>query len=284
MGNIFSLFGSTKPETKVILITGASSGMGKESALTLVKRGHIVFGAARRVDKMQEIVQAGGHVVQMDVTDEKQIVQAVSHIIKEQGRIDVLVNNAGYGLMGAIEDVSMDDARHQFDVNLFGLARLTTEVVPHMRNQGKGTIINISSVGGKIYMPFFGWYHAAKHALEGWSDCLRLELSPFNIKVVIVEPGGIKSEFAEVATEAGTGRSKGSLYGQSIEKYLESAKGRASHYSPPSVIADVIVKASETTHPKRRYVAGAFARQLLFVRSWFGDAVFDLLMLRAFRN
>ena len=276
MGNIFS---TRKPETKVILITGASAGIGKQSALDLIKRGHIVYGAARRVGQMQDIVKAGGHAIQLDVLSESDIVDAVKRIVQEQGRIDVLVNNAGYGVMGPVECVSMEDARRQYDVNIFGLARLTKEVIPHMRKERKGTIINISSIGGKIYMPYGAWYQSTKHALEGWSDCLRLELHPFNIKVSIVEPGGISTEFGGVAVSPVVDRIKGSPYEESVEKYLNSRRKMAPKYSHPSVISDVIVKASESANPKRRYLAG-YGKQLLSIRFWLGDAFYDFLMLK----
>jgi NAD(P)-dependent dehydrogenase (short-subunit alcohol dehydrogenase family) len=158
---------------KVILITGASSGMGKETAIQLLKEGHIVYGAARRVEQMQDIVNDGGFAIALDVSSEQQIINGVAQIIKEQGKIDVLWNNAGYGLYGAIEDIKIEEARRQFEVNLFGLARITQEVLPYMRKAGQGLIINTSSMGGKMYTPLGAWYHATKHALEGWSDCLR---------------------------------------------------------------------------------------------------------------
>lgn len=195
MGNLFSFF-KKKVTPKVILVTGASSGIGKITSLHLLERGHIVYGAARRVDRMQDIVAKGGHAIPLDVTDGNSCVEAVKRIVKEQGKVDVLVNNAGFALYGPVEEVSLEDAKRQFDVNLFGLARITKEVIPKMRESG-GTIINVSSMGGRIYAPFGSWYHATKYALEGWSDCLRLELAPFGIKVAIVEPGGFKTEVSE---------------------------------------------------------------------------------------
>jgi NAD(P)-dependent dehydrogenase (short-subunit alcohol dehydrogenase family) len=271
MGNFFS-----NPESKVILITGASAGIGKESALTLVKRGHIVYGAARRVDKMQDLVQAGGHAVGLDVTNEQQVKDAVKRIIKEQGRIDVLVNNAGMLLDGAVEDISIEDARRQFEVNLFGLASMTKEVLPHMRKVRKGTIVNISSIYGKTYTPFSAWYVASKHALEGWSDCLRLELSLFNIKVAIIEPGLIQTEIFDVS-QAQAHVPKDSPYATSVPTHSDMNKmlEQASH---PSVIANIITKASESVNPKRRYVAGTFSFISLFVRSWFGDSLNDFII------
>ena len=186
-------------QQKVILVTGASAGIGKDAALALLKRGHIVYGAARRVEKMQDIVKAGGHALPMDVTNEAQVVEVVKTIIKQSGRIDVLVNNAGYSTPGPVEEVPIAEAKRNFDVNLFGLARLTQEVLPYMRKAKSGSIVNVSSVVGKTYFPFGAWYIATKHALEGWSDTLRLELHPFNIKVAIIEPGAIRTEFMDVA-------------------------------------------------------------------------------------
>ena len=186
---------------KVILITGASSGMGKVTAETLIAAGHAVYGAARRVEKMQSLVDTGGHAIGMDITDEAQVQAAVDRVLSEQGHIDVLVNNAGYAVYGAVEQVSIEDARRQFEVNLFGLASLTQKILPHMRERGSGHIINVSSIGGKVYTPLGAWYHATKHALEGWSDSLRVETAGFGIKVSIIEPGAIQTEFSDVMTD-----------------------------------------------------------------------------------
>ena len=182
--------------SRVVLVTGASSGIGEATATQMAAAGFTVYGAARRVDRIAQL--PGVIPIAMDVTDEDQVSAAVQRIIDEQGSLDILVNNAGYAQYGPVEDISIDAARRQFDVNIFGLARLTQLVIPHMRAQGKGTIVNISSMGGRIYTPMGAWYHATKHALEGWSDCLRVELAPQGIEVIIVEPGGIASEFNEV--------------------------------------------------------------------------------------
>lgn len=151
---------------KVILITGASAGIGKETAKLLAKEGHIVYGAARRVDKMQELVQYGVRLLAMDVTDDASMIKGVNEIIATEKRIDVLVNNAGYGSYGAVEDVPLDEARYQFEVNVFGLARLIQLVLPHMRSQKSGRIINVSSMGGKFGEPHGAWYHATKFAVK----------------------------------------------------------------------------------------------------------------------
>ncbi len=263
---------------QVILITGASSGMGKEGALALIKQGHTVYGAARRVDKMQDLVQAGGQTLALDVTDEARVKDAVDQIIREQGRIDVLVNNAGYAVYGAVEDVTLEDARRQFEVNLFGLAAITKAVLPHMRQVRSGKIINIASMGGKMYTPLGAWYHATKHALEGWSDCLRLELAPFGIQVVVVEPGGIETEFGQVAFEPMLERAKGSPYEQMTRKVAEGV-ARAGKLSPPSVIANTIAEAVSAKRPRTRYRRGKFAKPMVWLRTYLGDRAFDRILM-----
>ena len=186
---------------KIILITGASSGIGKATAKRLISEGHIVYGAARRVENMSDLEEMGGHAIRMDITNEAEVTAAVQRIMDENDRFDVLVNNAGYAVYGAVEQIPIDQARRQFEVNLFGLASLTQKIIPIMREQGAGQIINISSVGGKIYSPLGAWYHATKHALEGWSDALRIELAQFGIQVSIIEPGAIVTEFTDVMNE-----------------------------------------------------------------------------------
>jgi len=170
---------------KVALVTGASSGIGKETAKLLVQAGYTVYGAARRVDKMQDLQAIGVKLLAMDVTDDASMVSGVATLLAAENRMDVLVNNAGYGSFGALEDVPLSEARYQFEVNIFGLARLTQLLLPTMRTQRSGTIVNISSIGGKLGEPHGAWYHATKHAVEGLSDSLRMELKQFNIKVVM---------------------------------------------------------------------------------------------------
>jgi len=187
--------------TKTALVTGASSGIGEATAVKLHELGFTVHGAARRVDRLVQLAGHGIKPLAMDVTDEDSMRAGVERILAETGRIDVLVNNAGYGSYGAIEDVPMDEARRQFEVNVFGLARLAQLVLPHMRELRSGTIVNISSMGGKIYTPLGGWYHGTKFAVEALSDCLRIETKPFGINVVVIEPGGIKTEWGEIAAD-----------------------------------------------------------------------------------
>ena len=262
---------------KVILITGASSGIGKDTALSLIKEGHIVYGAARRLEMMQDIIQAGGHAIKMDILKERNIDDVVNQIIKEQNRIDVLINNAGYGLWGAVETISIDEAKRQFDVNIFGLAYLTKKIIPFMREQKSGKIINMSSMGGKVYTPFGAWYHATKYALEGWSDCLRIELKSFGIDVILIEPGVIKTEFQDVMMDSTVERSIGTPYEKklkALEKATQEMYTRGIG-SPPSTITKLIIKAINSHNPKRRYVGGLFAKPMLFIKKWFGDKMYE---------
>ena len=263
---------------KVILITGASSGIGKETALKLIREGHTVYGAARRVEKMKDLQEGGGYAIAMDVTDDQTIQNGVKRIIQEQGKIDVLVNNAGYAIYGAVEETSIDDARRQFEVNLFGLARLTQLVLSYMRAEKSGTIINISSMGGKVYFPLGAWYHGTKHALEGWSDSLRLELKQFGLNVVIIEPGAIKTEFGDVMTAPMMERSGEGPYAKItrvMEKAVIDSYEKPNASSPPSVIAHVISKAIKAKKPKTRYVAGKMAKPMMWIRKYLGDRVYD---------
>jgi NAD(P)-dependent dehydrogenase (short-subunit alcohol dehydrogenase family) len=196
--------------SKVALVTGASSGIGEATALRLKALGYTVYAAARRVDRMRPLADAGVQVLAMDVTDDASMQAGIEEMVRRSGRIDVLVNNAGYGSYGAVEDVPLAEGRAQFDVNVFGAVRLIQLAVPHMRSQRSGTIINITSMGGKIHTPLGAWYHGTKFALEAISDCLRLELRPFGIDVVIIEPGGIKTEWgASPQTNCATSPAKG---------------------------------------------------------------------------
>lgn len=264
---------------KVILITGTSSGIGKATAKCLLKDGHIIYGASRGIEQMRDLEAEGASVFEMDITKSDDITHVVNTLIEREGRIDVLFNNAGYGAYGAVEDVSVDEARQQFEVNLFGLAELTKLVIPHMREQGSGRIINTSSMGGKIYMPLGAWYHASKHALEGWSDALRFELAQFGIDVVIIEPGIIDTNFTDGMVKPMLERSGSGPYGKLANAMAESTEHAYDHNSsPPDVIAKMVAKAIEARKPKTRYVAGRLARPLLFIRKYLGDRVFDWLL------
>ena len=272
--------------SKVILITGASSGLGSEATLLLGTQGHTVYAGARRMDRLAELATHGVIPVEMDVSVAGDNERAVSRIIESEGRIDVLINNAGFGLYGPIEDTPIDEARRQFEVNLFGLAHLTQLVLPHMRVQGSGRIVNVSSMLGRIFMPQSAWYLATKHALEGWSDCLRLETAPFGIQVVLIEPGSIKTEFGR-GIGAQLRRLEGaSAYQAQIDPFLEMLDnpGAGFRQTEARALAKVYARAATARRPRRRYVAGSQARSAMFTRRWFGDRVYEFMLRHAFRR
>jgi NAD(P)-dependent dehydrogenase (short-subunit alcohol dehydrogenase family) len=263
--------------TKVAIVTGASSGIGAAAARSLHERGYVVYAAARRIERMAPLAEAGIRAMRVDVTDDASLTAFVSQIISETGRVDVLVNNAGYGSLGALEDVPMAEARRQFDVNLFGLARLVQLVVPHMREQREGRIINISSMGGRIHLPLCGWYHATKFAVEGFSDTLRMELAPFGIRVVVIEPGAIDTEWHGVAGDNLIATSAQGAYGGQAAAFVKvlSAGGLASR---PEVIGDAIVRAAEARRPRTRYRIGLGAKPVLLARWALPDKTFDRMV------
>lgn len=270
---------------KIALVTGASSGMGKVIAKQLIKDGLTVVVAARRMAQMDDLKALGAYPVALDVSNDASRKAAVAEITDKFGGVDVLVNNAGFGLYGALEDVPLKDAKYQMDVNLFGAAALIQLLVPNMRKKRAGRIINITSVGGKIYTPLGAWYHASKHALEGLSDCLRLELSPFGIDVVIVEPGIIQTAFGEVVGGPMMKHSGDTAYGSMTANV---AKATADSYkdgggSNPQVVADVVSKAVKSQKPKTRYAVGKYAAMMMGIRKWMGDRVFDRMVLSTVR-
>jgi NAD(P)-dependent dehydrogenase (short-subunit alcohol dehydrogenase family) len=264
---------------RVALVTGASSGIGAATARRLLDRGFVTYVAARRVDRLDGLVAAGARALSLDVTDDGSRREAIESIMAETGRIDVLVNNAGYGSYGAVEDVPAEDVRAQFDVNLFGAAELIRLVLPQMRERRSGTIVNVTSMGGRMYTPFGGWYHASKFGLEALSDCLRTELAPFGIDVVVVEPGAIRTEWGAIAAERLRATSAGGPYERQAEATARNlAAGSADNTllaSPPSVVADAIGRAVTARRPKTRYVVGVGARPLIFARTVLPDRVFD---------
>ena len=271
---------------KTVLVTGASAGIGKATAELLLNRGYNVYAAARRVTKMDDLISKGAITIMMDVTDNSSIESGINQITKESGGVDILINNAGYGSLGSVEEVSIEEARRQFEVNIFGLARLTQLVVPHMRQNQWGKIVNISSIGGKIYEPLAGWYHSTKFALEGLSDCLRLELKNFGIDVIIVEPGAIRSEWGDIAKENLVKSSGNGPY----KKYVDGAlKNFSSFYSekmssPPEEVARVIYKALTTQKPRARYAAGKNAATILLAKKLVSDKLFDRIMLSMYKG
>ena len=270
------------PTPRTVLVTGASSGIGEATARSFLERGWTVYAAARRTERMEALARAGALVQPLDVTCEASITSLVSRIDADHGHLEVLVNNAGIGVYGSVEEVPMEEARRQFEVNLFGIARLTQLVLPAMRAAGSGTIVNVSSIGGRVYTPMGAWYHASKHALEGWSDCLRLEVAPFGIHVVVVEPGAIETEFAEIAITPLLERSEGGPYAAFAGR-MAAATRRAyldKKASPPDLIAGIIRKAVESKRPKTRYVAGYLGKPVIWARRLLGDRGFDWMVRR----
>ncbi|MET0256241.1 MAG: oxidoreductase [Luteibacter sp.] len=265
----------TKP---VALITGASSGLGKDFALRLLAQGYMVYGAARRVEPMRAIEDGGGIALAMDVTNEATMVAGVERIIREQGRIDVLINNAGYGQLGALEDVPMDVARRQMEVNLIGAGRLTQLCLPHMRARTFGKIINVSSIGGKCALPMSGWYHASKFALEGYSDSLRMEVRSFGIDVVVIEPSGTDSEWATVAFDELDRYSTTGAYAHFTAAIKKSPLFKKK-MPAPSVITDLVIKALRARTPRTRYHGSQYSGLILFLRYVLPDRMYDRLIM-----
>ena len=268
--------------TKVILITGASSGIGFDAAATLARQGHRVYAAARRVDRMEPLKESGVVPLQMDVTDEASMEAGVRTVLAAEGRIDVLVNNAGYGYFGAIENVSMEEARRQLEVNVFGLARLCQLVLPSMRKQGSGRIVNTSSVAGKTVLYFGGWYHVSKYSVEALSDALRMELKPFGIDVSMIEPGGIQTNWGLIAADHLAESSKGTSYEAEGLREAETMRKAYSMrlLSKPAVVARAISRAVNSRRPRARYRIGFGAGTLVFLHTilparWW-DALFRL--------
>ena len=271
----------------VALVTGASSGIGLAAAQALLERGFTVVGAARRQEPMAPLVPAGLQPLALDLAEPASIAAAAERLAQDHpGGIDLLVNNAGYGVYGSVEETPLAVARRQFEVNLFGLADLTQRLLPAMRQRRSGRIINVSSMGGRIYAPLGAWYHASKHALEGWSDCLRLELADFGIHVVVVQPGIIRTNFAETMQQPLLERSGNGPYSQLTKILLEGFADiyDARHSSSPNLVGRTIAAAACAAHPRSRYVVGYLARPLLLVRNLLGDRIYDSLTMANFRR
>jgi NAD(P)-dependent dehydrogenase (short-subunit alcohol dehydrogenase family) len=266
---------------KIVLITGASAGIGRAAAELLLKSGYKVYAGARRVERMKDLEELGAKILTLDVTAEASLKTAVDTIIKDEGWLDILINNAGYGAHGAVEDVPIEEARRQFEVNVFGLARLTQLVLPHMRLEGGGTIINISSIAGKITMPTGGWYHASKHAVEAYSDALRLEVAQFGIKVVLIEPGPIKTEWDNTALVNLEKYSGSGAYGPMVKRITEKFRAGYRKGAPgPEVVAKVILKALRASSPAARYPVPFSASWIIFLKWLLPDRVLDWAILR----
>ena len=264
---------------KVALITGASSGIGKETARILVQQGFTVYGAARRIEKMKELEVLGVKLLAMDVTDDASMVKGINEILQTEKRIDILVNNAGYGSFGALEDVPLSEARYQFEVNIFGMARLIQLVLPTMRKQHSGRIINISSMGGSFGEPHGVWYHATKYAVEGLSDSLRMEVKQFGVDVVIIKPGAIITEWNGIARDNLMKVSGNTSYKTLVLKHIKMLASADKRGSLPIVVARTIAKAINAKRPKTRYATGGGAKIILFLRSILSDKMFDKVLM-----
>ncbi len=265
------------------LVTGASSGIGAETAPLLQAAGFVVYGAARRADRLGALGQDGMRILSMDVTDPASTSAGIESVLGETGRLDVLVNNAGYGSYGAVEDVPLEEARAQLEVNLLGAAALVALVLPQMRRQRSGTIVNVSSMGGRIHTPLGGWYHASKWALEGLSDGLRLEVAQFGVRVVLVEPGSTRTEWGTVAAErllATSGSSAYARQAQAMARTLRKAAEPGAGGTPPSLVARTVVKAATARRPRTRYVVGRDAHAAILARQLLPNRAFDAMMRR----
>lgn len=275
---------SPHADRKVALVTGASSGIGGATATRLAAVGYRVYAAARRVDRLAALAGPSILPLPLDVTDDESMVAAIDRIVSEAGRIDVLVNNAGYGSYGALEDVPLAEGRRQFDVNVFGLARLTQLVLPVMRAQHSGHIVNVSSIGGKIWEPLGSWYHATKFAVEGLSDSLRVEVESFGIKVVVIEPGLIRTEWADIAADSllATSGNSGGAYEDQAKGLARTLRGAntARMTSDPDVVAAAIAKAATSSKPRTRYGVGGGAPMILLIKRLLGDRSFDRFIRR----
>jgi NAD(P)-dependent dehydrogenase (short-subunit alcohol dehydrogenase family) len=267
---------------QVILVTGYSSGIGRATAVEAADRGHRVFATARRLEDVADLAARGIDTLALDVTDEASVTEGVADVLRRAGRIDALVNNAGYGQYGAVEDVTADEWRRQFEVNLFGALAVLRAVLPGMREARGGTIVNMSSLAGKVTIPFAGPYCASKHALEAISDALRVEVAPWKIRVVVVEPGPIATRFGDRTREAtarilGTPGPYSSFY-ENAERASEKEfqRGRRG----PDLVARVIVRAIESGHPRTRYRVAPLARILVPLKGITSDRFLDRRLKR----
>ena len=264
---------------KVALVTGSSSGIGFETALSLARENYFTFASMRntsKADKIKEIAKKENlnlEVIELDVDEEDSIKSAVKKIQEQKGRIDVLVNNAGYGLFGCVEDISMKELKAQFETNFFGLVGLIQEVAPIMRKNGSGIIVNVSSVAGRIGFPGTPAYISSKFALEGLSECMRYELSPFGIKTIIIEPGVIKTNF--FSSMKVTDGKQDSPYKEITEKVMNGVKMMAEMGTPAEEVAKAIMKAIQTDEPLPRYVVGSDASMFLEAKKMKTDIEFE---------
>jgi len=274
------------PGSRAVLITGCSSGIGRATAERLAGRGWTVYATARRLDAISQLADAGCHLLELDVTDDESMRRAVAEVESRESAVGVLVNNAGYSLSGAVESVPLENARRQFETNVFGLARLSQLVLPGMRAQGWGRIVNVSSMGGKLTFPGGGWYHASKHALEALSDALRFEVRGFGVDVIVVQPGLIRTGFAEAAAGSiPVGHEPYSAFnaavGAATAGAYEGGLGRRLGGGPETV-ARAIDRAISAKRPRTRYRVTPSAPLLLTLRRLLPDRGWDAVVGRIY--
>ncbi len=269
---------------QVAIVTGSSSGIGYETALVLARNGFRTYATMRNLDKAKSLLDTAKkeklalYTIKLDVTDERSVNNAIKTIKSDAGRIDVLVNNAGYGVIGALEDLSMDEIKAQYETNVFGLIRVTQAVLPTMREQKSGIIVNISSIGGKMAMPLSSPYIATKFAVEGLSESIAYDLEKFGIKVVIIEPGAIKTNFDSGMIVAKKNQSPNSPYYDTMQKFQNSISSIVKNGTPAVKVAEVILKAITTSTPDLRYTVGDDAAFLAQKRKELPDSEFQKLV------
>ena len=272
-------------DLKVAIVTGSSSGIGYETALILARNGFRTYASMRNLEKGKTISDIAAkeelelHTVKLDVTDERSVTDAIKTIKADAGRIDVLVNNAGYGLAGSLEDLSMSEIKAQFETNVFGLIRVTQAVLPTMREQKSGIIVNISSIGGKVAIPLQSPYHSTKFAVEGLSESIAYDLEPFGIKVVIIEPGAIKTNFEIGMVVAQNAQNPKSPYYNTMQKLQSSINSHFKNGTTPAKVAEVILNAITTPNPNLRYTVGEDAAMIAQKRKDLTDSEFQKLVL-----
>jgi len=266
---------------KVAIVTGSSSGIGFETALLLSKSGFHTYASMRNLEKSKNITEIVNtenlplRVIQLDVNDDISVKNAINKIIAENGRIDVLINNAGYGLFSPIEDITLDQVKEQFETNFFGIVRLVKEVLPVMRKQRNGIIVNVSSGAGRVAIPVSSAYVATKFALEELSESMRYELKEFGINIIIIEPGVIRTNFVENMKTAGTRSRSESPYADLIGRTLKGFGGLMDNSSPPKLVAEAILNAITSKEPEIRYVVGDDAKSIMKVRKSTSDKEFE---------
>jgi len=276
-------------KNKVALVTGSSSGMGFATAIMLARAGIHTYASMRNLKKSKTITELAStenlplQVVQLDVNDKKSVKEAITKIVTEKERIDVLVNNAGYGLFGSLEDVSIEEMKAQFETNFFGVIRVTQLVLPIMRKQKSGTIVNVSSVGGRIGLPVLSAYHSTKFALEGLSESMSYELEPFGIRVVIIEPGVIRTNIMNSSIIAKKAQDPKSPYFSLIQKVENNFKlMMENESSPPEEVAKVILGVVTSENPQLRYTVGNDAATMIQARVSMSDNQFKKMIMQNF--